>query len=218
VSEKHKIIVSQDGSHTIYLKELNETYHSTYGARQESEYVFIERGLNHVQKSDLQILEIGFGTGLNAWLTWLHRGNRSIYYCALEPFPLGDDVISKLNYADKATDEDRGVFNRIHSLPWSKPNTLSEKFFFEKSEVRLQDYKVANIDLVYFDAFGPDSQPEMWTYDIFNKIFEAMNPGGVLVTYCAKGQVRRDMQSVGFVMERLEGPPGKRHMLRGVKP
>ena len=215
-----KIILSKDGSHTLYREDIDETYHSKHGAIQEAQHVFIDMGLKEVEKSkkDINILEVGFGTGLNALLTCLNCKSK-INYIGLEAIPLKNNVLDGLNY-DTTVIEDNSqeIFKSIHNAPWETQYPITSLFSIQKVEKEIQKYEIAQpIDVVYYDAFGPNSQAEMWDISIFEKIYKAMRSQGIFVTYCAKGQVRRDLESVGFVMERLEGPPGKREMLRGRK-
>jgi len=215
-----EIIQTADGSHSLYNADLNETYHSRHGARQESEFVFIKQGFEHLVEKNtrpMSVLEVGFGTGLNAWLTWQKADllSQEVYYRTLETLPLPAAVWQKLNYANGP--DEALMFAAIHEAPWGEPASLSKNFVIHKMRQPLQSASVppASIDLVYFDAFAPDKQPDMWTREIFAKVFEWLKPGGVVVTYCAKGQVKRDLRAVGFVVETLPGPPGKREMVRG---
>ena len=215
-----KLIISKDGSHTIYRKDIDETYHSRHGAVQEALHVFISKGLKEIEKSKrpINILEVGFGTGLNALLTCVNSTSE-VNYIGLEANPLSIKVLDSLNYdATVIEDNSQEVFKNIHNSPWETLCSITSLFSIKKVETTIQNFEITQpIDLVYYDAFGPNSQAEMWDISIFEKIYKAMRPQGVFVTYCAKGQVRRDLKSVGFVMERLEGPPGKREMLRGRK-
>jgi len=215
-----KLILSNDGSHTLYRGDIDETYHSRHGAIQEALHVFIEKGLKEVERTnnEITILEIGFGTGLNALLTCLHASSK-INYIGLEAFPIKEEVLKTLNYAAKVNEVDSNdIFHKLHNTKWEQICSITETFSIKKVEREIQSYKINQpIDLVYFDAFGPNSQSEMWDIAIFQKLYDAMSANGIFVTYCAKGQVRRDLQTVGFDMERLEGPPGKREMLRGTK-
>jgi tRNA U34 5-methylaminomethyl-2-thiouridine-forming methyltransferase MnmC len=215
-----KLIISKDGSHTLYRKDIDETYHSRHGAIQEAQHVFIDMGLKEVEKSkkEINILEVGFGTGLNALLTCLNSTSK-INYIGLESFPLQDKVLGGLNYDTTVIgNNSQEIFNSIHDAPWETQSPITSLFSINKIENEIQKFEIPqSIDLVYYDAFGPNSQAEMWDISIFEKLYKAMSSSGVFVTYCAKGQVRRDLKSVGFTMERLEGPPGKREMLRGRK-
>ena len=215
-------IITKDGSHTISIPELNVTYHSVHGAIQESLHVFINAGLQPVLNSpatgSLSILEVGFGTGLNALLTAIEaeKTEKSIYYVALEPFPLNNSVIHLLNYCELLDRQDlQENFIQLHQCEWNKSIAVTEQFLLHKSGKPLQQFEhAAKFDLVYFDAFAPSAQPELWTTDVFKKMIGLMHPGGILVTYCSKGDVRRAMQAAGFLVEKIPGPPGKREMVR----
>ncbi|MCH2199231.1 MAG: tRNA (5-methylaminomethyl-2-thiouridine)(34)-methyltransferase MnmD [Flavobacteriales bacterium] len=218
---KRKIITTADGSQTLEVEELEETYHSRHGARQESEHVFIQMGLVPalVEKKELTILEVGFGTGLNAILSWktAKQAGAKIHYIGLEAFPVTFDEVAPLGYAEGG--EEAAFFQKLHEASWEEEVVIDEHFSITKHEVKLEDATLEQgvVDVVYYDAFGPRAQPEMWRLPLFEQLFEATNEGGIFVTYCAKGQVRRDLASAGYDMERIEGPPGKRHMLRGRK-
>ena len=227
---EHTIIQTADGSHSLYVKHLDEHYHSIHGAIQESKHVFIETGFRHFlsqTNSAINILEIGFGTGLNALLTYMEaeRLDKKINYTSLEAYPLDMKLITELNYitllADTSSSDNQDLkskFELLHSSDWEKENFLSETFSLRKIKNTLQEIRFDNtFDLIYFDAFGPRVQPEMWTEELFKKIFTATNPNGSLVTYCAKGEVKRTLKKVGFIVETLPGPPGKREMVRGRK-
>ncbi|MFM9983797.1 MAG: tRNA (5-methylaminomethyl-2-thiouridine)(34)-methyltransferase MnmD [Flavobacteriales bacterium] len=218
-----QLITTGDGSSSLLNVSLGETYHSRHGALRESMHVFIESGLHQLpmEKEFISILEIGFGTGLNAWLTMLANGTlaKQITYTALETNPLDLSVISNLNYAHESSDSDRAKFLQLHEADWNTLVALDGEFGLHKIQISLQEFDAERtFDLIYFDAFGPPVQPEMWTIELFQKLFAVSNPGAVLVTYCAKGQVRRDLQTAGWEVERLPGPPGKREMLRALKP
>ncbi|WKZ61708.1 MAG: tRNA (5-methylaminomethyl-2-thiouridine)(34)-methyltransferase MnmD [Cyclobacteriaceae bacterium] len=217
-----EIIFTKDGSQTLRNVELNETYHSIHGAVQESLHVFIRHGLEFVQEKSPQkisILEIGFGTGLNAWLTARHiqDANGHVEYVTLESFPLEESIWTKLNYAEK--DADKALFTRLHLADWNNPIQINNNFKLHKKHVSVQetDLPSSEFDLVYFDAFAPEKQPEMWSQDVLKKVVSTMKPGGIFVTYCAKGQVKRDLKSLGLTVEALPGPPGKREMIRAHK-
>ena len=215
-NRKVELKVSADGSHTLFVPELNEHYHSVNGAYNESMHVFIRPALLFCQKQELSVLEIGLGPGLNAFLSYLNQGNKTIFYHALEKYPLTEKFSRQLNFADNT--EAKSTFNRLHQLPWNSQQHLAPSFTLFKEETDLTSIQFSQkYDVVYFDAFAPDVQAEMWSQAIFRKIYDAMNTNGVLTTYCAKGIVRRTMQACGFTVERLEGPKGKREMLRAVK-
>ena len=209
-----------DGSDTLYIPDLDEHYHSTNGAVQESQHVYLEAGLlyyinTHYQakNKEIQVLEFGFGTGLNTFLTALEAERRriKIRYVALEKYPLSQEITDKLNYAA----ENRFLFQQIHQSGWENPFQVTPYFTLQKLQVDFNTFNFPNYyDVVYFDAFAPDKQPDVWSQELFDKIFPAMNQGGVLTTYCAKGSIRRIMQQAGFTVERIPGAAGKREMLR----
>lgn len=212
---------SNDGSHTVYSDAFNETYHSVNGAVTESMHVFIEAGFKQIQKSRIRILEIGFGTGLNAFLTFLETDTRRIEvtYDTLELYPVCEEVYSSLNYPETLGSNRDEAFKRMHTGAWGEWIAITERFSLQKLNVDIKSftYPIDSYDVVYFDAFSPVAQPELWEQDVFNAIYRSMCAGGVLTTYCAKGEVRRNMQRAGFTVERLSGPPGKREMLRATK-
>lgn len=217
-----EIQTTADGSHTIYLPELDEHYHSTHGAIQESLHVYINEGLSKLSKKEVSVLEIGFGTGLNAFLTFGYalQNNIRVHYCSLEKFPLNEQEVSQLNYASEIFPEYAEIFEQIHQAKWNSPEKINDSFVLEKLNVDLLEFdfpeKVA-YDLVYYDAFAPNRQPEMWADPILKKVAETVAENGIWVTYCAKGAVRRALNSFGFAMERIPGPPGKKEILRGKK-
>jgi tRNA U34 5-methylaminomethyl-2-thiouridine-forming methyltransferase MnmC len=223
---QYKIIITSDGSHSIYIPELNEHYHSIHGAIQESKHVFIEAGLKHfisspAPPSHINILEIGFGTGLNAFLTFIEarNANLKIKYTTIEAFPLKKEIVEELNYVSELDSDLKDTFDQLHYSDWEKEISISENFILRKIGKPLQNVnlKAKEFDLIYFDAFGPPVQPEMWTESVFSKIAEATKPNGIFVTYCAKGEVKRTLKKAGFNIENLPGPPGKREMVRGLK-
>ena len=215
---KREIIITSDGSTTIHLPEWNEQYHSKHGAIQEAYHVFIKSGLNIVDKKELSILEIGFGTGLNCFITFLEAKNK-INYVGVEAYPVAEEEVVKLNYVSELEAEEyKGLFNKIHQSLWGEKVELTKRFSLLKRQQFFKDIKDENsFDLIYFDAFGARVQPELWSEAIFKIMYKALQQNGVLVTYAAKGSVRRAMQAVGFFVERLPGPPGKREMLRAIK-
>lgn len=215
-------IVTEDGSQTIYLPEMDEHYHSTHGAINESLHIYIEQGLFQTKQKDISILEIGFGTGLNAFLTYCfgYQRGMSINYCSLEKYPLNEQEYTLLNYPDKIFPEQADIFQRLHKAEWNTDVLISENFKLEKFEADLLTFKfhkLPQFDLVYYDAFAPGKQPEMWSDAILHKVANAVKPDGVIVTYCAKGTVRRSLSDAGFTMERIPGPTGKKEILRGKK-
>ena len=223
----HLLKTTEDGSHTFYVPELNEHYHSTHGAIQESKHVFIEAGLKHFSENhpndDIHILEIGFGTGLNTYLTLLESEKKSlkIYYHSLEFYPIELEQINKLNYEDilSLNINETSLFKQLHTSPWEKEISITPNFTLYKQQIDFSNPSEFKPDkffnLFYFDAFAPEKQAEMWTQEIFDKIKTLSKKGAIITTYCAKGAVRRMLQSAGFIVERLPGPPGKREILRG---
>ena len=212
--------ITEDGSHTLYLEELDETYHSKHGAIQEAMHVFIDAGLNYVNQPQLNILEIGFGTGLNAFLTLKESTATTINYTSLEAFPLQNNIIEQLNYIEElGLDNDSiKLFSKLHKVEWETYQEIIPAFNLNKVKVELANYKTTEkFDIIYFDAFGPRVQPEMWDKAIFENMFDILSDKGVLVTYCAKGSVKRTLKEVGFEVEPLPGPPGKREMTRAKK-
>ncbi|MEM7160943.1 MAG: tRNA (5-methylaminomethyl-2-thiouridine)(34)-methyltransferase MnmD [Bacteroidota bacterium] len=218
--ENIRIIETADGSHTLYNESLDEHYHSKHGSIQESLHVFIEMGLKPMlnAKGIISLLEIGFGTGLNALLTGFNRGKLKLDYVALEPFPVQDKLLNSLNYIKQIGIQNEQLYKAIHQADWNAWIEILKGFRLIKVQETIQEYEPDLLfDLIYFDAFAPRPQPEMWKEDIFQKCHELMAKDGILVTYCAKGEVRRTMQDCGFEVERLPGPPGKREMLRAKK-
>lgn len=218
---KRIIEKTEDGSHTFYVPELNEHYHSTFGAVQESMYVYIEAGFLQCTQNTVNVLEIGFGTGLNALLTLIEseKINKSVYYHTIELYPLDIEEVRKLNYTEKLSLKNPEIFEKLHQCVWESPNEITPLFTLLKNQLdfsKLDNFHPdTTFDVVYFDAFAPNIQSEMWTQEIFNKIYSICNPGAIITTYCAKGAVRRALENAGFIMERLPGPPGKREILRG---
>ena len=218
---KRNIITTGDGSKTIQIEDWNEQYHSKHGAIQEAYHVFITNGLSHLHKRNISILEVGLGTGLNAFITLLEAKNMNIAvrYTGVEAYPISALEMKQLNYvselqAEHVADE----FMQMHTAPWEEEIRLGEDFTLIKQKKNFfQIDDKDRYDLIYFDAFGARVQPELWTEDIFLIMFESLKKGGILTTYAAKGSVRRAMQAVGFTVERLPGPPGKREMLRARK-
>lgn len=215
---KREIIITSDGSTTIHIPAWNEQYHSKHGAIQEAYHVFIKHGLEHVNLEEISILEIGFGTGLNCFITYLET-KKDIEYVGVEAYPVAEEEIEKLNYVSELkAEKNADIFKKIHNVSWKETHQIDRGFTLEKREQFFKDITDSDtFNLIYFDAFGARVQPELWTETIFEKMFSALRKDGVLVTYAAKGSVRRAMESVGFTVERLPGPPGKREMLRATK-
>lgn len=218
---KREIITTGDGSKTIHIKEWNEQYHSKHGAVQEAYHVFVKHGLSLFHDRNLSILEVGFGTGLNAFITFLEarKTGLKVRYAGVELYPITEMELMALHYdIELKAEEFTDVFLKMHSSEWGKEVKISDDFILHKEQKDFKEIDVKNkYDLIYFDAFGARVQPELWTESIFLIMYEAMVKDGVLVTYAAKGSVRRAMQAVGFTVERLPGPPGKREMLRATK-
>lgn len=218
---KRKIITTADGSKTIQIEDWNEQYHSVHGAIQEAYHVFIRNGLSLFHDRQLSILEIGFGTGLNALITLLESGKQGldIAYKGVEAYPVALEELEQLDYKTALdADGSEQYFWRMHQTSWGQSHPISANFSLVKQQIDFREISDIDLfDLIYFDAFGARVQPELWTEEIFEIMFASMKENGVLVTYSAKGSVRRAMQAVGFVVERLPGPPGKREMLRALK-
>lgn len=218
---KREIIQTQDGSTTIHLEEWNESYHSKHGAIQEAKHVFIKNGLSLFKDKTLSILEIGFGTGLNTFISFLEAQTmgQTINYVGVEAYPVAAEEILSMNYVDELNAQHQlAVFEQMHQSNWGEKIELSDCFSLTKRKQFFQDIDdVAQFDLIYFDAFGYRVQPELWSTEIFKKMYDALKENGVLVTYAARGVVKRSMIEVGFRVEKLEGPPGKREMFRAFK-
>jgi tRNA U34 5-methylaminomethyl-2-thiouridine-forming methyltransferase MnmC len=216
----NQIINTADGSHTIYVPGLNEHYHSVYGAVQESLFIFIRNGFDFCKASPLSILEVGFGTGLNALLTAVRslEGTREVSYTSIEKYPLDKNTVQSLNHNKFAGEKGAELFEHIHASRWNSKVNICSNFNLYKLEADFIKARLTGtFDLVYFDAFGPDKQPEMWTAGIFEKISAATNQDGIIVTYSAKGEVKRNLKACGFEVTLLPGPPGKRQMIRAIK-
>ncbi|WP_405410072.1 tRNA (5-methylaminomethyl-2-thiouridine)(34)-methyltransferase MnmD [Maribacter sp. Asnod1-A12] len=218
---KREIITTGDGSKTIQIMDWQEQYHSKHGAIQEAYHVFIKSGLDLFKDQELNILEIGFGTGLNAFITLIEyqKRNLQIKYTGVEAYPVSSKELDQLNYLEELNAISRkDDFDLMHASSWGQELKITSNFKLTKQQKLFKEIKDINTyDLVYFDAFGARVQPELWTVEIFQIMFNAMKSGGTLVTYAAKGSVRRAMLEVGFLVERLPGPPGKREMLRAKK-
>lgn len=224
---KREIMITDDGSKTIHMPDLNEQYHSKHGALQEALHVFINTGLEHFievslsrkrnfQQNPLKILEYGFGTGLNAMVTALHDSKTPVEYTAVEAYPINEEEVLVMDYGKLLGHET--MYKHIHQCDWEKTHKINNHFLLIKQQKTFEQIvDQDSYDLIYFDAFGPSTQPELWTVGIFKAAYNALKSNGVLTTYCAAGQVRRNMQAVGFKVERLPGPPGKREMLRATK-
>ncbi len=218
---EREIIHTQDGSTTIHIKEWNENYHSKHGAIQEAKHVFIKNGLALFPNKSISILEIGFGTGLNAFITFLEAKDlgQTIDYVGVEAYPISDHEMQSMNYLKELDAlESKAIFDKMHSANWEEKINLSDGFSLTKRKQFFQDIDdIEKFDLIYFDAFGYRVQPELWSTEIFEKMYKALRPNSILVTYAARGVVKRSMLEVGFTVEKLAGPPGKREMFRAKK-
>lgn len=219
---KPQIIITSDGSQTLYIQEIDEQYHSVNGAITESNYVYLEKGYLFHKSNAPTVFEVGFGTGLNCLLTALsaEKYKRATTYYSIEKYPLDKEIIQQLNYGKIISKEAQIIFENIHDCKWNAPVQISPhlKLIKLQSDLLENDLKdIQDCDVIYFDAFGPNKQPEMWQPKIFQKIYSITSTNGVFVTYSAKGAVRRQLAMCGFEMERLPGPPGKIQMLRGIK-
>ena len=217
-----EFLITEDGSHTIYLPEMDEHYHSIHGAIQESTHIYIREGLFQTTKNEISILEIGFGTGLNAYLTYCYAKQMKIKvnYFSLEKYPLTESEFTRLNYPDTIFPETAFVFEQMHRQDWNLSCEISPEFNLHKIHADLLSFQFDSVpayDLVYYDAFAPGKQPEMWSDEILHKVAASVKSKGILVTYCAKGTVRRAFMAAGFEMERITGPIGKKEILRGKK-
>jgi len=223
---RREIILTNDGSHTIAVPERNVTYHSVHGAIQESQHVFIKAGLLESGIFDTtgvhRVLEAGLGTGLNALLTLIEadKHKNRIHYTAIEPFPPDESVIKKLNYCKQLNlPHYQRLFEKMHQCGWEEMCEITHCFRLTKHNTTLQEFSSDEAySIVYYDAFAPAAQPELWTKEIFDKLYSLMAEGGLLVTYCSKGDVRRAMIAAGFSVKKIPGPPGKREMIRAIKP
>ena len=216
------LIITEDGSHSLFVPELDEQYHSIHGAIQESNHVFIDSGLKHCSKNNLVVFEVGFGTGLNAFLTLLTADElkMKVTYLGIEKYPLLPIEYNSLNYASLINSNFNDSFQLLHNCKWGELTEINPFFSIQKIN---SDFRYEHIDtlpffdVIYFDAFAPNKQPDLWSEPIYRKIYDHSTPGAILVTYCAKGIVRRDLQQVGFNVERIAGPPGKKEMIRAIK-
>lgn len=218
---KREIIITNDGSTTIHIPDWNENYHSTHGAIQEAKHVFIKNGLDLLQnQKSISLLEIGFGTGLNAFITFLETLDKEkVNYVGVEAYPISSEEIAQMNYVTELqATQYQVVFDKMHSCDWESQQHITEKFILTKRKQFFQDINdKEQYDLIYFDAFGFPLQPELWSEVIFKKMFDALLPNGILVTYACRSSIKNAMLSVGFSIEKLPGAPGKREMLRAIK-
>ena len=221
-----QLVVTEDGSHTLFNQDIQESYHSTHGALHESTHVFIGNGLRYTldlyQKTSLTVFELGFGTGLNAVLTAIYaeQNQVNIIYESVEKFPLSQELALSLNYPELIEDTNAHlIFSKLHKSPWNQSQQISPYFGLKKIACGIEEYQAQQpcFDLCYFDAFAPSKQAEMWEIPILSKVYQLLTEGGILVTYSAKGQLKRDLKSLGFTVETLPGPPGKKEMVRAKK-
>lgn len=220
-----ELLNTGDGSHTIRHVALNETYHSVHGAIQESRHVYIQEGLhyylNKFRPSSIRLLEIGFGTGLNALLSWIDEKARNVRmtYHTVEAFPLPVDILSQLNYPDQLGKRAALCFKDLHDSPWDKEVKLDDNFTIHKINMDIQSLKLEEgaYDIIYYDAFAPKIQPGLWEKSVLNNVIGGMALGGVLTTYCASGQFKRDLKDLNMSFDEVPGPPGKREMVRAYR-
>lgn len=215
-----EIVTTGDGSHTLFIPEINDHYHSIHGAIQESNLVFIKNGLEFSKSESVYIFEVGFGTGLNAFLSAVYSvmHEKLIHYFSIEKYPLDKSIIDSLNYKKLLKDEFSYLFESIHSCRWNYPERIDANFILTKIEGDLLTHNLSgHFNVIYFDAFGPDKQPELWSDEVFRKISAHTTGGGIFVTYSVKGSVQRNLKKYGFNIDLLPGPPGKRSILRAVK-
>lgn len=216
---RKKIIITNDGSHSIFNHHINEAYHSKHGSILEAEHVFIKNGFSTVSKNNLNILEVGFGTGLNALLTYQKANQKgvNVNYHTIEKHPINKEIYSKLNFTDLIGLEKKDLAN-LHNCSWEETHKINTYFSLTKNHISLEKYNTdIKFDIIYFDAFSPERQPELWDEIIFKKAHLFLKDHAFLVTYCAKGIVKRTLTSVGFNITVLDGPPGKREMIKANK-
>lgn len=214
---KTQLVTTSDGSHTLFVPEIDEHYHSVNGAIQESRHIFINAALNQCTKTDIHVLEIGFGTGLNAFLSLLEaeKTNKKILFTTIELYPIAQENIGLFNYAEQIDPARKSDFEQLHIAEWNKQVFINEHFTLEKIVADFTSFQFNNqYDIIFFDAFSPEKQPEMWQPEIFSRLYAISNNDCILTTYCAKGAVRRAMQQAGYIVERIAGPKGKREILR----
>lgn len=216
-----EIQLTEDGSHTLYVPEIDECYHSSHGAIQESNHIFIKSGLRECKKEDfINVFEVGFGTGLNAYLAMVEadENKRHIDFVSIELFPVSLEKAQQLNFPEQNSNKKKAEFELLHKCRWNKKIQITDNFTLTKIKTDFATFECfSNYDICFFDAFSPEKQSEMWSENRFKMLFDYANSNAILTTYCAKGVVRRTLQNVGFTVERLPGPPGKREILRARK-
>jgi len=216
---ENEFITTNDGSHTVVSEQFNESYHSERGAIMESLHVFIDAGFRQVSKPQVNVYEVGFGTGLNAFLTLLEaqKTGKSVYYEAVESYPISVETAATLNFAQQLG-VDSGLFLTLHTCPWGEEIAVTPYFTLKKIRQEVAQYQPSRLfDVAYFDAFSCNTQPELWTESIFAKMYNLLDVNGLLVTYSAKGLAKQALRAAGFTVQRLQGAGGKRHMVRAVK-
>ena len=223
---KKEIIVTADGSDSIFIPDMDVTYHSSHGAIQESMHVFIEAGLRYIstdkkKPGTISLLEMGLGTGLNALLTLAEAGKKQqkIYYETIELYPLDANIFTSLNYCEQLGRPDlQPLFELIHTCNWDTTIAITPYFDFKKKQINLEEFSTNQLfNIVYFDAFSPEKQPSLWTVDVFKKLYGIMQADALLTTYCSKSIVRKAMTEAGLKVEKIPGPPHKREMVRALK-
>lgn len=214
----YNVAETKDGSYTVTDKQTGENFHSTFGAITESNHIFIKNGLNIIKSNEIHILEIGFGTGLNCLLTLINQPPQSkIFYHAIEKYPLSQDIYKKLNYS-KILNISNDSYNNLLNADWNKQIKITDSFQLYKINSDLLNFTICfKYDLIYFDAFSPNVQPELWTKEIFNKLNNCLSDNGILITYSSKGIVKQALREAGFLVKRISGPKGKRHIVRAIK-
>jgi tRNA U34 5-methylaminomethyl-2-thiouridine-forming methyltransferase MnmC len=219
---KRKVVLTSDGSSSLFVESLHEHYHSHFGALQESEHIFIGAGFNSLDllhDENIAVFEMGLGTGLNAFLTFFRARQlkKRVFYETVELYPVTQDEYLQINYAQFVKEKDAAeIFSNIHTCKWSDPQVLSQHFMLQKHALSILDFvfPFQKYNLIYFDAFSPEAQPELWSKKLFEKLYNSLQKGGILVTYCTKGIVKNRLREVGFEIEKLPGPIGKREILR----
>jgi tRNA U34 5-methylaminomethyl-2-thiouridine-forming methyltransferase MnmC len=221
-----KMITTEDGSHSLFVPEINESYHSSHGAYREAIHVFMLYGLeawavHNNGKKPIRIFELGFGTGLNTWLSlvWAEQNQIPVLYHTIDPYPLKEDIYTQLNYPslDHAIWHYQGYFAKIHQAAWDKGEAISPYFNMKKEKITLEEVKLYDADIVFFDAFSPKKQPELWEFPLLEKVAATLNPNAVFVTYSATSKLKRDLKNLGLTLDIVPGPPGKKEMTRAWK-
>ncbi len=221
--KENKLVVSSDGSHTLLSNQFNVHYHSIHGAIEEAIHVFISAGLDFFgSMPEIKVFEMGFGTGLNAWLAGIHAGRtqRIVQYTGVELYPVDISTIQGLNYTSQLnlSELETKMFHQLHSVLWNEPHHISPNFSFKKCHQDINQFDFSDsYDIIFFDAFAPNTQAQLWEIQLHQKLFDALNPGGILVTYCAKGAFKRMLKEVGYTLDPLSGPHRKHEMTRAIK-